>query len=76
VSDGKVAVARVCLNAVHIKPYRAIDAEESIAGKAMTEESAERAGAAAVSSARPMTHNGYMVQIAKTLVKRTILACA
>ena len=75
VSDGKVAAARICLNAVHIKPYRSKDAEESIAGKGLTEANAEAAGAAAVASARPMTHNGYMVQIAKTLVKRTILAC-
>jgi xanthine dehydrogenase YagS FAD-binding subunit len=76
VSDGEVAAVRVCLNAVHIKPYRSKDAEESIAGKGLTEENAEAAGAAAVSSARPMTHNAYMVQIAKTLVKRTLLACA
>ena len=76
VSDGKVAAARICLNAVHIKPHRSMDAEESIAGKGLTEENAEAAGAAAVSSARPMTHNAYMVQIAKTLVKRTLLACA
>jgi CO/xanthine dehydrogenase FAD-binding subunit len=42
----------------------------------VNEETAEAAGAAAVSDARPMTHNAYMVQIAKTLVKRAILACA
>ena len=75
VSNGKVTAARICLNAVHIKPYRAVAAEESIVGKGMSAESAEAAGVAAVSPARPMTHNGYMVQIAKTLVTRTILAC-
>jgi xanthine dehydrogenase YagS FAD-binding subunit len=75
VSDGKVTAARICLNAVHIKPYRAFDAEKSIVGRVVNEEHAEAAATAAVSSARPMTHNGYMVQIAKTLVKRTILAC-
>ena len=41
----------------------------------MNENHAEAAGVAAVLSARPMPHNGYMVQIAKTLVKRAILAC-
>jgi len=75
VSGDKVTAARICLNAVHIKPYRASDAERSIVGKSMSEESAEAAATAAVSSARPMTRNGYMVQIAKTLVRRTILAC-
>jgi xanthine dehydrogenase YagS FAD-binding subunit len=75
-SSGDRAVdARICLNAVHVVPYRAIPAEESIAGKVLNEENAEAAGAAAVSAARPMPHNGYMVQVARTLVKRTILAC-
>jgi xanthine dehydrogenase YagS FAD-binding subunit len=75
-SGGKAAAARVCLNAVHVKPRRAVEAEQSIVGATVNEEAAEAAGAAAVSSARPMTHNAYMVQIARTLVKRAILACA
>jgi xanthine dehydrogenase YagS FAD-binding subunit len=74
-SGGDAVGARICLNAVHFKPHRALEAEESIRGKVIDQENAEEAGAAAVSSARPMSHNGYMVQIAKTLVKRTILAC-
>jgi xanthine dehydrogenase YagS FAD-binding subunit len=74
-SGGRAVAARICLNAVDVIPHRAIEAEESIAGKAMNESHAEAAGVAAVSSARPMPHNGYMVQIAKTLVKRAILAC-
>jgi len=76
ISGGDAVGARICLNAVHFKPHRALEAEESIRGKVINQENAEEAGAAAVSSARPMSHNGYMVQIAKTLVKRTILACS
>jgi len=75
ISGGKVVAAGICLNAVYVKPYRAVAAERSITGKVVSEESAEAAGAAAVSAARPMTHNGYMVQIARALVKRAILAC-
>ena len=74
-SKGTVSAARVCLNAVYVTPYRATKAEEVITGKAITEANAEAAGSAAVSDARPLTHNTYMVQIAKTMVKRTILAC-
>jgi xanthine dehydrogenase YagS FAD-binding subunit len=74
-SGGSAVGARICLNAVHFKPHRALEAEESIRGKVINQENAEEAGAAAVSSARPMSHNGYMVQIAKTLVKRIILSC-
>jgi xanthine dehydrogenase YagS FAD-binding subunit len=75
VSGGRVSAARVCLNAVHVIPYRAREAEKSIVGKAVTEANVEMAGTAAVSAAKPLPHNGYMVQIAKVLVKRTILAC-
>ena len=74
-SAGKVRVARICLNAVFVKPYRAIKAEESIIEKAIDESTAETAGMAAMSDAKPLEQNRYMVQIAKTLVKRTILAC-
>lgn len=70
-----VSAARICLNAVYVKPYRAVKAEEAIIGKAINEESAEAAGGAAVFDAEALCHNGYMVQIAKTLVKRAILAC-
>ena len=76
VSKKKVTAARICLNAVYVKPYRATQAEEAIKGKAINEANAEAAGAAAVSNARPMPYNAYMVQIAKTMVKRAILGCA
>ena len=72
---GRVKAARICLNAVYVKPYRATKAEEAIIGKAINEANAEAAGDAAVSSAQPLTYNEYMVQIAKTIVKRTIMAC-
>ena len=70
--------ARICLNAVYNKPYRATAAEEVIRSKAITEENADAAGAAAVEAARalPGDRNKWKIQIARTMVKRTILACA
>ena len=59
-----------------MKPYRATEAEEAIMGKTINEANAEAAGAAAVSDARPMPYNAYMVPIAKTMVKRAILGCS
>jgi xanthine dehydrogenase YagS FAD-binding subunit len=76
VSRKKVTSARICLNAVYVKPYRAFKAEKAIIGKTINEASAEAAGAAGVSDAEPMTHNAYMVPIAKTMIKRAILGCA
>jgi xanthine dehydrogenase YagS FAD-binding subunit len=72
----KVESARICLNSIAVKPYRALKAEKAIRGKKIDEALAEAAADAALSEAKPMERNGYMVQIAKTLVKRTILACS
>jgi xanthine dehydrogenase YagS FAD-binding subunit len=65
---------RICLNAVAPKPYRALKAEAAIAGKPINAASAEAAGAAAVEDAKPLPATRYKVQIAKTLVKRALLA--
>ena len=72
---GTVAAARICLNAIAVKPYRAVQAEQTILKKRVGEDLAAAAGIAAMSEAKPMERNGYMVQIARVLVKRAILAC-
>ncbi len=68
---------RICLNAVAPSPYRATAAEEVITGKRLKkidEKIAEAAGAAAVEKARPLPAAKFKVQVAKTMVKRAILA--
>jgi len=73
--------ARICLNAVYNTPYRVTKAEDAIKGKTIDETRAAAAGEAAVSGAMAMPANGtnpgtkWKVQIAKALVKKTILAC-
>jgi xanthine dehydrogenase YagS FAD-binding subunit len=69
---------RICMNAVYNKPYRATQAEAAMKGKAINEANADAAGAAAVASARalPGDKNKWKIPIAKTMVKRAILACA
>ena len=76
VDGGRASAARICLNAVYVTPYRAVEAENAVIGQNVDGRQAETAADLAVSEARPMSHNGYMVQIARTLVKRAILACA
>jgi xanthine dehydrogenase YagS FAD-binding subunit len=70
--------ARICLNAVHNRPYRALRSEELIRGRSISEDSADAAGAAAVADARalPGDRNKWKIQIARTMVKRAILGCA
>ena len=65
---------RICLSAVAPKPYRAVNAEKVITGKVMSEDVAAAAGEAAVQDALPLPASKYKVQIAKTLVKRTLLS--
>jgi len=75
IQGDKVASARVCLNAVAVKPYRAVRAEQAIIGQELNASTAEAAGESVVAEAAPLKDNGYMVQLSKIIVKRTLLAC-
>jgi xanthine dehydrogenase YagS FAD-binding subunit len=70
--------ARICLNAVYNKPYRAQAAEDAIKGKSINEANADAAGAAAIEPAKtlPGERNKWKIPIAKAMVKRSIIACA
>jgi xanthine dehydrogenase YagS FAD-binding subunit len=57
-------------------PWSADDAAKSLVGKRITEETAGAAGDAAVRGAKPLSQNGYKVQLAKVSVKRALLAAA
>jgi len=71
-----VRSARVVMGAVAPVPWRAQAAEAALSGKQITEETAAAAAEAAVRDAKPLSQNGYKVQVAKTAVKRAILTAA
>lgn len=73
--SNRVSKARIALSGVAPVPIRSIPAEQSIVGKTINEENAEAAAEAAVFDSIPLFKNKYIVQIAKTLIKRSILAC-
>jgi xanthine dehydrogenase YagS FAD-binding subunit len=75
-SGRSVQRARVVMGAVAPIPWRSAEAEQALAGKEINEETASAAAEAAVKDAKPMTENGYKVQIARTAVKRAILKAA
>ncbi len=75
-SGASVQSARVVMGAVAPIPWRATAAESVLAGRQVTEEIAAKAAEAAVANAKPMTGNAYKVQIARTAVRRAILAAA
>jgi len=72
---GVVKAARICLNAVYNTPYRATRAEKYIRGKPISGSNAEKAASTIATDTCPLINNSYKIQIAKTLVKRAILAC-
>jgi xanthine dehydrogenase YagS FAD-binding subunit len=75
-SGETVKGARVVMGAVAPVPWRAQGAEQALAGKRVTEDTAAQAADAAVKDAKPMSGNAHKVQIARTAVKRAILKAA
>ncbi|WP_162610909.1 FAD binding domain-containing protein [Gordonibacter sp. An230] len=71
-ADGSV---RVALGGVYPAPVRSASAEAEVVG-GIGESSAAKAGDAAVVDCRPLSNNEYKVEIARTLVKRTLLELA
>jgi CO/xanthine dehydrogenase FAD-binding subunit len=54
-------------------PVRAKKAEEILVGRPLDEKAAADAAEAVLAGAKPLSMNGYKIEIAKTLVKRAIL---
>ena len=72
-ASGVVESARVVLGAVAPIPWRSPAAEQMLKGKRIDEAVAWQAAEAALADAKPMTHNGYKVQVAKTALRRAIM---
>ena len=75
-NGASVQSARIVMGAVAPIPWRSPAAEQALAGKAITEETATAAAEAAVLDARPMSQNAYKIDVAKIAVKRAILRAA
>ena len=65
--------ARIVMGHVAPIPWVAVESQRLLEGKELTEELAAAAGDAAVQGARPLSRNGYKVQLARVAVKRAIL---
>jgi xanthine dehydrogenase YagS FAD-binding subunit len=72
--NGKtVQSARVVMGAVAPIPWRSQAAEQALAGKTITEETAAAAAEAALQGANPLSQNAYKIEVARTAVKRAVL---
>jgi xanthine dehydrogenase YagS FAD-binding subunit len=73
-TDGStVQSARVVLGHVAPVPWPSPEAEAALKGQSITEESAQKAAAASVSQARPLSRNAHKVHLAQVAVRRAIL---
>lgn len=71
-----VRSARVVMGHVAPVPWISSEAAEAIAGKSITEHTADAAGTAAVANAKSLGKNKHKIQLAKVAVKRALLAAA
>ena len=76
INGGKVESARVVLGHVAPTPWRSAEAEQALAGRAINEDTAMKAGEAAVAGAAPLSQNKHKVQLARVAVKRAALRAA
>ena len=65
--------ARVFLGGVAPTPWRARTAEQVVEGRVLDGSAAEDAAAACVKGAKPLSGNGYKVQVTRALVRRAVL---
>jgi len=71
-----VSRARVVLGSVAPIPWPSREAERALEGKEVSESTASAAAEAALRDAKPLSQNGYKVQLARVAVKRAILKAA
>ena len=64
--------SRIVINGVSARPYRLVEVETAIRGRARNEETAQMAAEIAVRGAVPLQHNGFKVPMMANLVKRAI----
>lgn len=72
----KVKTARVALGGVAHKPWRAIEAEQFLQGKAANKSNFEQTAAIALKEAQPLAHNGFKVELSKRAIRRALTVSA
>jgi len=71
-----VEFARIVLGYVAPVPWPSPEAEKALAGQPINKETAQKAAAAALANAKPLSHNAYKVKLARVAVTRAIMKAA
>jgi xanthine dehydrogenase YagS FAD-binding subunit len=72
VSGGRIEFVRVAMGGVGAKPWRSLEAEKALHGKAPTRENFRAAAEAALHGAKPQSQNGFKVELAKRCVTHAL----
>jgi xanthine dehydrogenase YagS FAD-binding subunit len=72
INEGYIHHARLALGGVGTKPWRAFDAERSLIGKPVREESFQVAAGIALHGATPFKHNAFKIELAQRAIVRTL----
>jgi xanthine dehydrogenase YagS FAD-binding subunit len=75
-SGDRIQRARIALGGVATRPWRASEAERTLAGQRLTREVALTAGRAAFRDARPGRHNGFKIELGARTVAEALLIAA
>jgi xanthine dehydrogenase YagS FAD-binding subunit len=76
VKNQKISQARIALGGVAHKPWRATNAEQFLIGRSLDEPTLQQAADLALQGAKPLTHNGFKVDMAKRAMRRAIAISA
>ncbi len=75
-AGANVKSARIILGHVAPIPWISEEAAQALAGKPINNDTAEAAALAAIKPAKPLSRNGYKIQLTRVAVKRAILKAA
>jgi len=75
-NGGTVRSARVVMSHVAPIPWVSNEAAQAVAGKTISEQTADAAGAAALANAKSLGRNKHKIQLARVAVKRALLQAA
>jgi xanthine dehydrogenase YagS FAD-binding subunit len=74
--NGKIQQGRMALGGVAHKPWRSLEAEAFLQGKAAEASTFEKAAEIALQGAKPLKHNAFKVDLAKRAIRRAFVISA
>jgi xanthine dehydrogenase YagS FAD-binding subunit len=72
IEDGTIRSARIAAGGVGTKPWRLHDCEAALAGARLGEASFRHAAERAAEGARPLSRNGFKIELLKRIVRRAL----